>query len=117
MLYEVHICAGRINLFSYNNVFYSLTVFSLLCVSGSWGFGGYGRYDIIGMHPTGTMLQSKPNVLHITACLLLRLGHREQKDEWQPRLVEVFQKQNVLPPNAIVSAGSASSACTAGMAQ
>jgi alpha-tubulin suppressor-like RCC1 family protein len=54
----------------------------------TWGFGGYGR-----------------------------LGHREQKDEWQPRLVEIFQKHNVLPPNAIVSAGSASSACTAGMAQ
>lgn len=50
-------------------------------------------------------------------CLLLRLGHREQKDEWQPRIVEVFQKHNVLPPNAIVSAGSASSACTAGMLQ
>jgi len=57
-------------------------------VFGRWGFGGYGR-----------------------------LGHREQKDEWQPRLVEIFQKHNVLPPNAIVSAGSASSACTAGMAQ
>ncbi|AQK46961.1 Protein RCC2 [Zea mays] len=54
----------------------------------TWGFGGYGR-----------------------------LGHREQKDEWQPRLVEVFQKHNVLPPNAIVSAGSVSSACTAGMVQ
>lgn len=44
----------------------------------------------------------------------VRLGHREQKDEWAPRLVEVFQKQNVLPPNAIVSAGSVNSACTAG---
>jgi len=54
----------------------------------TWGFGGYGR-----------------------------LGHREQKDEWQPRLVEIFQKHNVLPPNAIVSAGSASSACTAGGGQ
>lgn len=54
----------------------------------TWGFGGYGR-----------------------------LGHREQKDEWQPRLVEVFQKNNVLPPNAIVSAGSASCACTAGGGQ
>lgn len=54
----------------------------------TWGFGGYGR-----------------------------LGHREQKDEWVPRLVEVFQKQNVLPPDAIVSAGSVSSACTAGGGQ
>ncbi|XP_042453382.1 protein RCC2-like [Zingiber officinale] len=54
----------------------------------TWGFGGYGR-----------------------------LGHREQKDEWAPRLVEVFQKQNVLPPNAIVSAGSVNSACTAGGGQ
>ncbi|XP_072994751.1 uncharacterized protein [Typha latifolia] len=54
----------------------------------TWGFGGYGR-----------------------------LGHREQKDEWVPRLVEVFQKHNVLPPSAVVSAGSASSACTAGGGQ
>jgi hypothetical protein len=50
-------------------------------------------------------------------CILHRLGHREQKDEWKPRLVEVFQKNNVVPPNAVVSAGSASSACTAGMVQ
>ncbi|KAK9164411.1 hypothetical protein Syun_005313 [Stephania yunnanensis] len=42
-----------------------------------------------------------------------RLGHREQKDEWAPRLVEVFQRHNVLPPEAIVSAGSVNSACTA----
>ncbi|THU64087.1 hypothetical protein C4D60_Mb01t22760 [Musa balbisiana] len=54
----------------------------------TWGFGGYGR-----------------------------LGHREQKDEWVPRLVEVFQRQNVLPSNAIVSAGSVNSACTAGGGQ
>ncbi|KAK8643034.1 hypothetical protein V6N13_012350 [Hibiscus sabdariffa] len=54
----------------------------------TWGFGGYGR-----------------------------LGHREQKDEWVPRRVEVFQKNNVLPPNAIVSAGSVNSACTAGGGQ
>ncbi|KAG0456429.1 hypothetical protein HPP92_024217 [Vanilla planifolia] len=54
----------------------------------TWGFGGYGR-----------------------------LGHREQKDEWVPRLVEVFQRQNVLPPDAVVAAGSVSSACTAGGGQ
>ncbi|GMI83101.1 PLASTICITY OF ROSETTE TO NITROGEN 1 [Hibiscus trionum] len=54
----------------------------------TWGFGGYGR-----------------------------LGHREQKDEWVPRRVEVFQRHNVLPPNAIVSAGSVNSACTAGGGQ
>ncbi|KAB2083451.1 hypothetical protein ES319_A05G268000v1 [Gossypium barbadense] len=48
----------------------------------TWGFGGYGR-----------------------------LGHREQKDEWVPRRIEVFQKHNVLPPNAVVSA------CTAGGGQ
>ncbi|KAG6537940.1 hypothetical protein ZIOFF_003043 [Zingiber officinale] len=58
----------------------------------------------------------------INTCLFsvhadVRLGHREQKDEWAPRLVEVFQKQNVLPPNAIVSAGSVNSACTAGGGQ
>ncbi|XP_042036401.1 protein RCC2-like [Salvia splendens] len=54
----------------------------------TWGFGGYGR-----------------------------LGHREQKDEWAPRIVDVFTRHNVLPPNAIVSAGSANSACTAGGGQ
>ncbi|GLT69153.1 hypothetical protein SLA2020_413290 [Shorea laevis] len=54
----------------------------------TWGFGGYGR-----------------------------LGHREQKDEWVPRRVEVFTKHNVLPPNAVVSAGSVNSACTAGGGQ
>lgn len=55
----------------------------------------------------------------ITIVLLLfclyRLGHREQKDEWVPRLVDVFQRKNVLPPDAVVSAGSANSACTAGI--
>ncbi|XP_042495215.1 protein RCC2 homolog isoform X1 [Macadamia integrifolia] len=50
----------------------------------TWGFGGYGR-----------------------------LGHREQKDEWVPRRIEFFQRQHVLPPNALVSAGSVNSACTA----
>ncbi|XVF35992.1 hypothetical protein REPUB_Repub19eG0019800 [Reevesia pubescens] len=54
----------------------------------TWGFGGYGR-----------------------------LGHREQKDEWVPRRVDVFQKHNVLPPDAVVSAGSVNSACTAGGGQ
>ncbi|RVX15122.1 Protein RCC2-like [Vitis vinifera] len=54
----------------------------------TWGFGGYGR-----------------------------LGHREQKDEWVPRRVEVFQRQNVLPPEAVISAGSVNSSCTAGGGQ
>ncbi|XAR64173.1 hypothetical protein NMG60_11024417 [Bertholletia excelsa] len=54
----------------------------------TWGFGGYGR-----------------------------LGHREQKDEWVPRRIDVFTKHNVLPPNAVVSAGSVNSACTAGGGQ
>ncbi|KAF8113734.1 hypothetical protein N665_0046s0080 [Sinapis alba] len=54
----------------------------------TWGYGGYGR-----------------------------LGHREQKDEWSPRRIDVFQRNNVLPPNAIVSAGNANSACTAGGGQ
>eukprot|EP01018_Ginkgo_biloba_P019992 Gb_16498 [translate_table: standard] len=54
----------------------------------TWGFGGYGR-----------------------------LGHKEQKDEWIPRQVELFQKGNVLPPTAVVAAGSAHSACTAGGGQ
>nr|GMD94465.1 protein RCC2 homolog [Ipomoea batatas] len=54
----------------------------------SWGFGGYGR-----------------------------LGHREQKDEWTPRRVDIFTRQNFLPPEAIVSAGSVNSSCTAGGGQ
>lgn len=43
-----------------------------------------------------------------------RLGHREQKDEWVPRRIDVFQNRNVLPPDAVISAGSVNSACTAG---
>ncbi|KAL2346262.1 hypothetical protein Fmac_000262 [Flemingia macrophylla] len=54
----------------------------------TWGFGGYGR-----------------------------LGHREQKDEWVPRRVDVFQNRNTLPPDAIISAGSVNSSCTAGGGQ
>jgi len=50
----------------------------------TWGFGGYGR-----------------------------LGHREQKDEWLPRRVDIFQRHNTLPPDAVLSAGSVNSACTA----
>eukprot|EP00897_Mesotaenium_endlicherianum_P001866 jgi/Mesen1/1707/ME000138S00570 len=45
------------------------------------------------------------------------LGHREQKDEWAPRMVDVFQKANVLPATGVVAAGSAFSACTAAMGQ
>nr|XP_008377164.2 LOW QUALITY PROTEIN: protein RCC2 homolog [Malus domestica] len=44
-----------------------------------------------------------------------RLGHREQKDEWAPR--RVFQRNNILPPDAIISAGAVNSACTAGGGQ
>ncbi|XP_062165531.1 uncharacterized protein LOC133872040 [Alnus glutinosa] len=54
----------------------------------TWGYGGYGR-----------------------------LGHREQKDEWNPRRVDVFQKHNVVPPSSVISAGSVNSACTAGGGQ
>lgn len=45
---------------------------------------------------------------------LCRLGHKVQKDEWIPRLVEVFQRGNIIPPTAVVAAGSAYSAATAG---
>uniref|UniRef100_A0A2N9EDV3 Regulator of chromosome condensation 1/beta-lactamase-inhibitor protein II n=1 Tax=Fagus sylvatica TaxID=28930 RepID=A0A2N9EDV3_FAGSY len=41
------------------------------------------------------------------------LGHREQKDEWLPRRVDIFQRHNTLPPDAVLSAGSVNSACTA----
>ncbi|XP_012699498.1 protein RCC2 isoform X5 [Setaria italica] len=51
----------------------------------TWGFGGSGR-----------------------------LGHGAQNDEWKPRQLLFFEKHMVLRPNAIVSAGSASSACTSG---
>lgn len=43
-----------------------------------------------------------------------RLGHREQKDEWSPRRVDIFTKHNVVPPDAVLSAGSVNCACTAG---
>lgn len=45
---------------------------------------------------------------------ICRLGHREQKDEWSPRRVDAFQNRNVLPPDAVISAGSVNSSCTAG---
>lgn len=68
----------------------------------------------------------RPNIylvrcLEFTECMLkklliyYRLGHREQKDEWAPRRVDVFTRHNVLPPDAIVSAGGMNSSCTAGM--
>lgn len=44
-----------------------------------------------------------------------RLGHKEQKDEFLPRLVETFQRGNVLPSTAVIAAGSAYSAATAGI--
>lgn len=50
----------------------------------TWGYGGYGR-----------------------------LGHSEQKDEWKPRRIDLFTKRNILPPGAVISAGSLNSACTA----
>lgn len=53
----------------------------------------------------------EPNFLNA----VYRLGHREQKDEWVPRRVDIFQRHNVLPPNAVISAGSSNSACTAGI--
>ncbi|KAJ0025707.1 hypothetical protein Pint_09081 [Pistacia integerrima] len=45
------------------------------------------------------------------------LGHREQKDEWAPRRVDIFQRQNVLPSDSVISAGSVNSSCTAGGGQ
>ncbi|KAJ0614908.1 putative chromatin remodeling & transcriptional activation HMG family [Helianthus annuus] len=54
----------------------------------TWGFGGYGR-----------------------------LGHREQKDEFSPRRLDVFTKHNLVPPTAVVSAGSVNSSVTAGGGQ
>nr|XP_043636781.1 protein RCC2-like [Erigeron canadensis] len=50
----------------------------------TWGYGGYGR-----------------------------LGHREQKDEFSPRRVDLFTKHNLIPPSAVVSAGSVNSSVTA----
>ena len=49
--------------------------------------------------------------------LICRLGHREQKYEWAPRRVDIFQKHNVVPPNAVILAGSFNSACTAGICE
>jgi hypothetical protein len=55
-----------------------------------------------------------PTLFICPLSFLPRLGHNEQKDEWKPRLVEIFTKNNILGPNDIVSDGSTSSACTAG---
>lgn len=56
-----------------------------------------------------------PRNIHIVPWSnICRLGHREQKDEWVPRRVDVFQRNNVLPPEAVISAGSVNSSCTAG---
>ncbi|GKB27917.1 protein RCC2 [Tanacetum coccineum] len=46
--------------------------------------------------------------------LLQLLGIKEQMRKWSPRRVEIFTKHNLIPPDAIISAGYASSACTAG---
>jgi alpha-tubulin suppressor-like RCC1 family protein len=54
----------------------------------TWGYGGYGR-----------------------------LGHREQKDEWSPRRIDIFTKHNIVPPGAVLSAGSVNSSVTAGGGQ
>ena len=54
--------------------FWGFLFFPLLCffcVFGRWGFGGYGRYDIMGMHPTLAMLLSKTKVVHITSCFFI----------------------------------------------
>jgi hypothetical protein len=44
---------------------------------------------------------------------LFRLGQKVQKDEWLPRSVETLQRANVLPPIAVIAAGSAYSAANA----
>ncbi|VFQ80970.1 unnamed protein product [Cuscuta campestris] len=54
----------------------------------TWGFGGY-----------------------------VRLGHREKKDEWAPRRVDGISRQNVLPPDVVILAGSVNSSCIAGGGQ
>ncbi|KAH7848394.1 hypothetical protein Vadar_002240 [Vaccinium darrowii] len=46
-----------------------------------------------------------------------RLGHRGQRDEWLPFRADVFTRHNVLPPNAVISAGSVNSSWTAGGGQ
>ena len=100
-----------------------------------WGFGGYGRsviwtgLDLNSCNSTNginflALLSVSTSALFfqiLAFCLLnfldvliCRLGHREQKDEWAPRRVDVFQRKNTLPPDAIVSAGSVNSSCTAG---
>ncbi|RZC66598.1 hypothetical protein C5167_010302 [Papaver somniferum] len=41
----------------------------------------------------------------------------ESRNEWTPRVVDVFQRQNILPPNAVVAAGALNCAVTAGGGQ
>ncbi|KAG5543077.1 hypothetical protein RHGRI_015983 [Rhododendron griersonianum] len=84
----------------------------------TWGFGGYGRLVAVSLGFNYATLSLFP--FPLSTYLLsfgYRLGHREQKDEWLPRRVDVFTRHNVLPPNAVISAGSVNSSCTAGGGQ
>lgn len=116
-------------------LFFFLLMFTFIF---RWGFGGYGRCVIwINLHlvtcnstnwiPFLALLlfillsvsisHSSSNFsifVDFLDVLIRRLGHREQKDEWAPRRVDVFQRKNTLPPDAIISAGSVNSSCTAG---
>lgn len=97
-----------------------------------WGYGGYGR--LVDSFQIGLSMFCEPQIWILifgpySFCVQLsnylffkknkikfcRLGHREQKDEFAPRRVDIFTNRNVLPPDAIISAGSVNSACTAGM--
>lgn len=54
-------------------------------------------------------------LLLIDGVYIYRLGHKEQKDEWSPRHLDFFTKNNVVPSNAVVFVGSVNCAVTAGM--
>ncbi|KAI7730579.1 hypothetical protein M8C21_005792, partial [Ambrosia artemisiifolia] len=78
---------------------------------------GWNKHRQLGTDSAKTELLDFHNMVNLDMDRTWRLGHREQKEEFIPRRVDVFTRHNVLPPGAVVSAGSANSAVTAGAGQ
>jgi predicted membrane protein len=95
-----------------------LTVYVELFLGGAMAVteGWFLLFQMVNVFSIFLFLHSAQLLVHVTPWMLIcRLGHREQKDEWNPRRVDVFQKHNVVPPSSVISAGSVNSACTAGI--
>jgi hypothetical protein len=108
-LYIVLFCIHKYNCFKSHIYISILSYSSFIYQMGFWWLWKV-TYSFHASHHNHDVSY----IVHLSTFLICRLGHDEQKDEWQPRLVQIFQKNNILGPNDIISAGSASSACTAG---